>query len=122
MKRLLVNDVLTCIPGTRTFWSDLEEWFSMQFIGDAYATLVDTVDKQSDGASLIIRNASYFGPLKSSQSWGGDSCPDCDGPLKRCGKHGDAGEPPFEYHQESRPSRSCRTSWRRGRKERCSGK
>jgi len=99
MKRLLVNDVLTCIPGTRTFWSDLEEWFSMQFIGDAYATLVDTVDKQSDGASLIIRNASYFGPLKSSQSWGGDSCPDCDGPMKRCGKHGDAGEPPFEYHQ-----------------------
>ncbi len=66
MKRLLVNDVLTCIPGTKTFWHDLEEWFSMQFIRDAYATLVDTVDKQAEGATLIIRNASYFGPLKVS--------------------------------------------------------
>lgn len=103
MKRLLVNDVLTCIPGTRTFWHDLEEWFGMDFVGANYDGLPGIVEyhlreKCPDGASLIIRNASYFGPLKSSQSWGGDSCPDCDGPMRRCGKHGDAGEPPMEYH------------------------
>ncbi|MFQ5842473.1 MAG: hypothetical protein ACE5I8_08560 [Thermodesulfobacteriota bacterium] len=71
MKRLLVNDCLTAIPGTRTFWHDLMEWFDMEFVGGSF----DTLRRMTDGAgypnnqvSIIIRNASYFGPLEHPAS------------------------------------------------------
>ena len=67
MRRLLVNDQLTSIPGTRTFWHDLQGWFGCEFVGGDYATLAETADAQAEGASLIIRNATYFGPLKASE-------------------------------------------------------
>ena len=73
MKRLLVNDALTQIEGTKTFWHDLQEWFGLRFIGADYSMLTDAVDAEMAGisdnyeaTSLIIRNASYFGPIKSN--------------------------------------------------------
>lgn len=71
MKRLLVNDCLTCIPGTKTFWNDLQEWFAMDFFEDDYSTLMETIEKEillQDSYGLIVRNASYFGPLPSSKT------------------------------------------------------
>ncbi len=72
MKRLLVNDALTQIEGTKTFWHDLQEWFGLRFIGADYSMLIDHVEAEMagisdnyEGTSLIIRNASYFGPIKS---------------------------------------------------------
>jgi hypothetical protein len=41
MKRLIVNDCLTTIPGTKTFWHDLQEWFGAEFCGGAYEGLAD---------------------------------------------------------------------------------
>lgn len=78
MRRLLVNDCLTTIPGTRTFWHDLQEWFGCVFVEGEYSTLVkeadDTLDFFLDDGyagdeypQLIIRNATYFGPLKASE-------------------------------------------------------
>src|SRR5687767_7204959 len=76
-RRLLVNDVESCIPGTRTFWTDLREWFGMEFVGGEYATLANLVDgmmfehdpdePEETPPSLIIRNASWFPPLKASE-------------------------------------------------------
>lgn len=70
MRRLLVNDMLTSIPGTSTFWNDLQDWFAMEFCGGSYPMLGETVDVHlatAGPASLIIRNASYFGPMKASE-------------------------------------------------------
>jgi glycosyltransferase involved in cell wall biosynthesis len=67
MKRLLVNDALSQL-GERTFWHDLQEWFGCEFVGAPYANLVDTADAASEEASLIIRNATYFGPLDASKT------------------------------------------------------
>lgn len=82
MKRLLVNDCLTAIQGTRTFWHDLQEWFDMEFVGvdadqnyshlavkaDAVAGIIDQLeDGEVIETQLIIRNASWFGPLKASE-------------------------------------------------------
>ena len=66
MKRLLVNDYLTTIPGTRTFWHDLQDWFDMEFVGGDYGTLAEIADAQAQDATLIIRNASWFPPMKAS--------------------------------------------------------
>ena len=63
MKRLLVNDALTQIEGTKTFWHDLQEWFDMEFLGGDYATLAEVASAHHP--FLIIRNASYFGPIQS---------------------------------------------------------
>lgn len=68
MKRLLVNDVRSCIPGTLTFWDDLIEWFGCEFVGARYDVLADVADTVGRDASLIIRNATYFGPLESSKT------------------------------------------------------
>ncbi len=70
MKRLLVNDALSQL-GERTFWSDLLDWFGCDFVGCEYSGLPGMVDyhlreKCQDGASLIIRNATYFPPLKTN--------------------------------------------------------
>lgn len=65
--RLLVNDCLTCIPGTRTFWHDLRDWFGMTFIGGEFGQLDGLVSAFPMQPSLIVRNSSYFGPLASSE-------------------------------------------------------
>jgi len=74
MRRLLVNDALTQIPGTRTFWNDLEDWFGMEFVGGDYATLAEKADEECDPdeydgemISLIIRNATWFPPIPRSK-------------------------------------------------------
>ena len=64
MTRLLVNDCLTTIPGTRTFWHDLQDWFYMKFIGGPYEHLAGIASPDLD-ATLIIRNATYFGPIST---------------------------------------------------------
>jgi len=66
VRRLLINDCLSVLQGHRTFWHDLQEWFSAEFAGGDYAKLAENADSAADGAALIIRNASYFGPLKAS--------------------------------------------------------
>jgi glycosyltransferase involved in cell wall biosynthesis len=66
MRRLLVNDMLTSIPGTKTFWHDLIEWFAMDFVGGDYSTLAEDAAEQIAGdGSLIIRNASWFPPIET---------------------------------------------------------
>lgn len=66
MKRLLVNDALTQIPGTRTFWSDLRDWFDMETVEAPYEALAGVADIAADGATLIVRNGTYFGPMETS--------------------------------------------------------
>ena len=77
MKRLLVNDMLSALPDHRTFWNDLMEWFDMEFIGAPFAELADKANGElryfdtNSGwqeASLIIRNATYFGPIEKSET------------------------------------------------------
>lgn len=76
MRRLLINDILTAIPGTRTFWHDLMQWFDMEFVGGDYATLAEKANDAIhvfnpglgiESASLIIRNATWFGPINPNQ-------------------------------------------------------
>ena len=68
MRRLLVNDIMTSIPGTKTFWHDLQEWFGMEFVGGDYNVLAKAAEGRlefflQDGYAgdekpeLIIRNA-----------------------------------------------------------------
>lgn len=67
----LVNDTLTCIPGTKTFWHDLLE--SIPNLKDKtnsytdFAYLKEYIEKEWLNANLkpdyIIRNATFFGNL-----------------------------------------------------------
>jgi glycosyltransferase involved in cell wall biosynthesis len=67
-KGWLVNDCLTCIPGTRTLWHDLLDWFSgLEDKTNGYTNyniLADTIEKMYNEAEIkpdyIIRNGSYF--------------------------------------------------------------
>ena len=67
MKRLLVNDCLSTL-GEVTFWHRLCDWFGMEFVGGDYATLAEKAgDVARNGpADLIIRNATWFGPMPES--------------------------------------------------------
>lgn len=71
MKRLLVNDMLSALPGHRTFWNDLQDWFGCEFVGGDYQLLSDLAEAKAcdclDPCSLIIRNASYFPPIPASK-------------------------------------------------------
>lgn len=69
-KGWLVNDTLTCIPNTRTFWHDLLEWFPN--LEDKcngvtpFHILPETIEHYYQHLSppdYIIRNASYFRKL-----------------------------------------------------------
>lgn len=68
-KGWLINDCLTCIPGTKTLWHDLLEW--MPNLIDKtngytnYRYLADTIESQAatDCPDYIVRNASYFRKL-----------------------------------------------------------
>lgn len=74
MRRLLVNDTLSALPDHKTFWHDLQPWFDMVFVGAPFDQLVSHLDAQEwaeppDSLStLIVRNASWFGPLESSKT------------------------------------------------------
>jgi len=63
----LVNDCLTCIPGTRTFWHDLMDWFPK--LQDKtggytdYSVLADTIESIPEKPAYIIRNGTYFRKL-----------------------------------------------------------
>ena len=65
-KGWLVNDCLTCIPGTRTFWHDLLEWIPglVDKTGGYtdYKNLANKIEKDATIAlpDYIIRNATFF--------------------------------------------------------------
>ena len=68
-KGWLINDCLTCIPGTKTLWHDLLEW--MPNLVDKtngytdFRHLADVLESQAttDRPDYIVRNASYFRKL-----------------------------------------------------------
>jgi hypothetical protein len=71
MKGWLVNDCLTCIPGTRTFWHDLLSWFpeladNTEGYTD-YRVLADRIESQltKNKPDYIIRNGSYFRSIRT---------------------------------------------------------
>ena len=66
MTRLLVNDCLSVLSEHRTFWNDLCDWFHMSFRGGEYPVLAELAAKEATGASLIVRNATYFPPMATS--------------------------------------------------------
>jgi glycosyltransferase involved in cell wall biosynthesis len=63
----LVNNTLTCIPNTTTFWHDLLHWFPK--LEDKtngytdYSILADTIESINDRPDYIIRNGTYFRKL-----------------------------------------------------------
>lgn len=67
----LVNDCLTCIPGTKTLWHDLLEW--MPNLIDKtnrytdFSVLADSIESQlkRNKPDYIIRNASFFRPIET---------------------------------------------------------
>lgn len=65
-KGWLVNDTLTCIPGTKTFWHDLLDWvpnLEDKCNGHTpFNLLPNYIENQSltETPNYIIRNASYF--------------------------------------------------------------
>lgn len=67
----LVNDCLTTIQGTKTFWHDLLEWFpGLENKTGGYTKfelLADKVEKEAilnSPPDYIIRNATFFRPLR----------------------------------------------------------
>lgn len=67
MRGWLVNDKLTCIPGTRTLWHDLLRGLDglEDHTTGTYQGLAEQVEDEAVKAppDYIIRNASYFRPL-----------------------------------------------------------
>lgn len=68
----LVNDRLTCIPDTKTFWHDLLEWFpKLQDKTNGYTDfrlLPDAIEKMlqtEQPPDYIIRNATFFRKLRT---------------------------------------------------------
>ena len=63
----LVNDTLTCIPNTKTFWHDLLDWFPN--LEDKcngytdYSVLAQKIESIEGRPDYIIRNGSYFRKL-----------------------------------------------------------
>lgn len=63
----LVNDCLTCIPNTRTFWHDLLDWFPK--LEDKtggytdYSVLANRIESLAPKPDYIIRNGTYFRQL-----------------------------------------------------------
>lgn len=64
MRRLLVNDRLDTL-GERTFWHLLRDWFSMEFVGGDYATLAERAASVAGGATLLVRNATWFPAIRA---------------------------------------------------------
>ncbi len=69
MNGWLVNDCLTCIPGTKTLWHDLLEIPGLQdktFGRTPFPELADKIEHESatlGAPDYIVRNASYFRKL-----------------------------------------------------------
>lgn len=65
MSGWLINDCLTCIPDTKTFWHDLLDWLPglVDMTGTHYDQLASVIEQQSDRPQYLIRNASFFRPL-----------------------------------------------------------
>lgn len=67
----IVNDCISCIPGVRTLWHDLLEWFpGLEDKTNGYtdySVLADTIEKMYEEAEVkpdyIIRNGTYFRKL-----------------------------------------------------------
>lgn len=63
----LVNDTLTCIPNTRTFWHDLLDWFpNLQDKCDGntpFPILANKIESIKERPDYIIRNGTYFRKL-----------------------------------------------------------
>ncbi len=63
----LINDCLTCIPNTRTFWHDLLDWFpNLKDKCDGYtdySILAQKIESLPNRPNYIIRNGSYFRKL-----------------------------------------------------------
>ena len=63
----LVNDTLTCIPGTTTLWHQLLEW--LPNLEDKtngytdYSILPNVIESLPNKPDYIIRNGSYFRKL-----------------------------------------------------------
>lgn len=66
MKRLVVNDALSQIPGSKTLWHLLCEWFNAEFIAGDYSQLAAIAGAAAQDATLVIRNCSYFGPIETT--------------------------------------------------------
>lgn len=73
MRRLLVNDMLSALPEHRTFWHSLQDWFGMEFVGGDFSRLAEVAGTACLAAAvdfnpvaLIVRNASYFGPIQTN--------------------------------------------------------
>jgi glycosyltransferase involved in cell wall biosynthesis len=57
----IVNDLLTCIPGTKTFWHlllDIDG--TIDKTGNPFSILSDKIEKDEDACDLIIRNGTFF--------------------------------------------------------------
>ena len=57
----IVNDLLTCIPGTRTFWHlllDIDGTIDKS--GTPYSKLKDAIESDKEDCDLIIRNGTFF--------------------------------------------------------------
>jgi len=61
----IVNDLLTCIPGTKTFWHMLLEIDgTIDKTGTPYSTLVQAIEDDPGQCDLLIRNGTFFPPIK----------------------------------------------------------
>jgi len=57
----IVNDLLTCIPGTRTFWHLLLEIDgTVDKTGTPFNKLAETIENDPGECDLIIRNGTFF--------------------------------------------------------------
>lgn len=70
-KGWLVNDNLTCIPGTKTLWHDLLEWIPdlEDMTGFPFPVLADEIEQRAvsrQTPDFIIRNATYFRKMNLS--------------------------------------------------------
>ena len=68
----LVNDCLTCIPNVETFWHDLLKWLPNLYdktfgytCFDNLADKIETEQKIIGEPNYIIRNATFFRPIKT---------------------------------------------------------
>ncbi len=68
----LINDCLTCIPDTKTFWHNLLDWFPDLIDKTSgytdYSILANKIENelQYDIPQYIIRNASYFRKINTN--------------------------------------------------------
>jgi len=65
MNTWIVNDYLTCIPGTKTFWHSLLEIDdTVDKTGTPFNKLAETIENDPGECDLIIRNGTFFRPIE----------------------------------------------------------